>query len=55
MNKVLNTNKIQFLTSKGLRTPKYIWLGQDSKGCIIQSISLKELKAVIARSYRLVY
>lgn len=58
IQKVLNDGKItgsiiRFLTSKGYRTPKEIWIGYDSMGDVYSDTTKKGVIAHIERIERL--
>lgn len=44
---------ISFLTTKGWRTPKYIWVGKSEGGIEIAQMTKKECIAAIERDNRL--
>lgn len=53
MVKILNTKKVQFLTTKGIRVPKYIWQSKDSKEETYIGITKKDLTNHLQRVERL--
>lgn len=53
MIKILNTKRKQFLTTKGIRVPKYIWQSKDSKGETYIGITKKDLTSQLQRIERL--
>lgn len=52
MKKILNNGQ-KFLTPKGIRTPKYIWVGKDSEGYEIKDITKRGLINSISRNNRI--
>lgn len=44
---------ITFLTTKGWKTPKYIWVGKSEEGIEIAQMTKKECIAAIKRDNRL--
>jgi len=52
MKKELNNDCIKFLTVNGLRTPKYVWIGEDIFGNKIHDTTKSGLKDKIERNNR---
>jgi hypothetical protein len=51
--KMLNDKKVSFLTTKGKRTPKYIWQGRCYKGELMEEMTKKGLISHLDRLKRL--
>ena len=49
---VENKKAIHFLTTKGCRTPKEIWIGKDNFGNELREINKKSLLSAIERNNR---